>query len=112
MNSHRSSYFIYKPIFSSRGANIQLLNYKTPVPDEKDAIVQEYLPNPLLLRGYKFDLRIYVMLFSIEPLVIYIYKDGIGRFCTQPYEQPTFENFENKRIHLTNFEVNRFNEDE
>ena len=33
----------------------------------------------------------------------------MARFCTQKYEQPTFENFWNKRIHLTNFEVNRFN---
>ena len=109
MNEHQDKYFIFKPCFSSRGNNIQLINYKTGVPEGKDAIVQEYLRNPLLLRGYKFDLRIYVLLFSIEPLAIYIYHEGIGRFCTQKYEQPTFENFWNKRIHLTNFEVNRFN---
>lgn len=36
----------------------------------------------------------------------------MGRFCTQRYENPTFDNFQNKRIHLTNFEVNRFNEEE
>lgn len=63
------------------------------------------------MKGYKFDLRIYVLLYSVDPLQIYIYKEGIGRFCTAKYEAPTFENFENKRIHLTNFEVNRFNEE-
>ncbi|CAL6006962.1 Tubulin_tyrosine ligase [Hexamita inflata] len=111
MAKHPDNFFIFKPIFSSRGNNIQLLNHKIEIPSDKEAIVQEYLGNPLLLKGYKFDMRIYVMLFSIEPLAIYIYKEGIGRFCTQKYEKASFENFDNKRIHLTNFEVNRFNQE-
>ena len=68
MRSRPDTLFIYKPIFSSRGAGIELLSYQTEIPSEKDAIVQEYLTRPLLLNGYKFDLRIYVLLYNIEPL--------------------------------------------
>lgn len=48
-------------------------------------IVSEYIDNPLLLDGYKFDLRIYVALMSINPLRIYIYEDGLVRLATVKY---------------------------
>jgi len=48
-------------------------------------VVSEYVGRPLLIDGYKFDLRVYVALLSINPLRVYIYEDGLARFATQKY---------------------------
>ena len=44
------------------------------------AVVQRYIQNPLLIGGYKFDLRLYVCVPSFHPLTIYMYKEGIVRY--------------------------------
>lgn len=45
-------------------------------------IVQRYLTNPMLIDGLKFDLRIYVFITSVQPLRVFMYKDGLARFAT------------------------------
>lgn len=72
-------------------------------------IASEYIANPLLIDGYKFDLRIYVALTSINPLRIYMYEDGLARFATQKYKQVNSDPRQNKYVHLTNYSLNKFN---
>jgi hypothetical protein len=43
---------------------------------------QEYVKDPLLIDGLKFDLRVYASLISLDPVKIYVCKEGLARFCT------------------------------
>ncbi|ODN04837.1 Tubulin polyglutamylase TTLL6 [Orchesella cincta] len=47
--------------------------------------IQEYIGNPLLINGHKFDIGVYTVLTSINPLRIYIYRDVLFRFCPEQY---------------------------
>lgn len=70
-------------------------------------LVQEYIKNPLLIDGLKFDLRIYVLITSVDPLKLFIYKDGLVRFASEKYEEPTSKNLKNTFKHLTNYAINK-----
>lgn len=48
-------------------------------------IASEYISNPLLIDDYKFDLRVYVAITSINPLRVYMYEEGLTRFATVKY---------------------------
>ena len=69
-------------------------------------VVQEYINNPLLIDGLKFDIRIYVLMTSIEPLRLYIFEDGLVRFATRPYSNK-MEDLADNYIHLTNYTINK-----
>lgn len=48
--------------------------------------VQEFIQNPLLIDGYKFDVGVYAIVTSVEPLRVYIYTGEYGfRFCPKKY---------------------------
>jgi hypothetical protein len=70
-------------------------------------VVQRYLTKPYLIDGFKFDLRLYVLINGISPLRIYMWKDGLARFATVPYESPRPSNLSNLFMHLTNYAVNK-----
>jgi tubulin polyglutamylase TTLL11 len=73
-------------------------------------VIQEYIENPLLIDNKKFDMRLYVMLKSIDDIEIYLCKEGMARFCTEDYEEPTGDNLKQLFGHLTNFTLNKDNE--
>jgi tubulin polyglutamylase TTLL4 len=70
--------------------------------------VSKYLSKPHLIRGYKYDLRIYVLVTSYEPLKIYLFKEGLVRLATVPYTTSK-SSLKQRYIHLTNFSVNKNN---
>jgi len=41
-----------------------------------DVILQRYIVNPLLITRRKFDLRVYVAVTCLDPLRVYVYKEG------------------------------------
>jgi hypothetical protein len=63
-----------KPTSSSRGRGIYLLDDIGQLSYGEPMIVQRYLSDPLLLDGYKFDLRLYVLVTSFNPLEAFMYQ--------------------------------------
>ena len=62
-----------------------------------------------MIEGLKYDLRIYVMLYGLNPLRIFIHDKGLARFATEPYERPRASNIDNIYVHLTNYAINKMN---
>ena len=78
--------------------------------DRKGWVVQEYISNPLLLDELKFDLRIYVLLCSVDPLRAYVCSEGLVRLCSEKYVKPKASNLRDAYSHLTNYSLNKLNE--
>jgi tubulin polyglutamylase TTLL5 len=103
----KNSKWIVKPNASSQGRGIYLVDDINEVPMDEACIISRYIDNPLLINGYKFDLRIYVCVTCFEPLRIYMYEEGLARFASEPYT-PAAKG--NRYIHLTNYSVNKKHE--
>ncbi|KAJ6651706.1 hypothetical protein lerEdw1_020696, partial [Lerista edwardsae] len=103
--------FIVKPDGGCQGDGIYLVQEPTDVRmssnlQSRPAVVQEYISKPMLVDKLKFDIRLYVLLKSLEPLEVYVAQDGLSRFCTEPYQEPALRNLHRVFMHLTNYSLN------
>ena len=100
--------FIVKPQGKSKGNGISLATSIDEIDTSKEVVVQKYISNPLLLdeRQRKFDLRLYVLIVSINPLQIYLYDKGLVRFASDTYSND-LEDINTLCGHLTNFAINK-----
>ncbi len=105
--NRRRKNFIVKPDAGAQGRGIFLIRKLEDINVDSCFIVQKYISNPLLIDGLKFDLRFYVLITSIEPLTIYLYRNGLTRLATVPYEKPDDKNIKNVFMHLTNYSINK-----
>jgi tubulin polyglutamylase TTLL5 len=108
------SLWICKPTALSRGRGIYLISSPSDIVGASSSsstnggstqcVVSRYISNPYLIQGLKFDLRVYVLVTSFDPLRIYVYKEGLTRFASDPFNM---KDIENKFSHLTNYAVNK-----
>ncbi|KAJ8009051.1 hypothetical protein DPEC_G00084820 [Dallia pectoralis] len=103
-NSGRSGYWICKPVDQSRGRGIFIFKDIKDLVYNSSVIVQKYISDPLLIAGYKFDLRIYVCVKSFQPLTVYMHQEGLVRFATEKYN---LSSLDNPYSHLTNTSINK-----
>lgn len=62
---------------------------------------------PFLIDGLKFDMRIYVLVYGVDPLRVFLFREGLARFATHKYASPLKGNMDNMFIHLTNYAINK-----
>jgi len=59
-----------------------MISKSQKVVKKKGNLISEYVSNPHLIDGYKYDLRLYVLVTSLNPLKIYLFKEGLVRLCS------------------------------
>ncbi|XXQ37707.1 Tubulin--tyrosine ligase-like protein 9 [Plasmodiophora brassicae] len=99
--------FIVKPDGRCAGRGIFLADSLDRIDAAENQVCQLYVDPPYLLDGLKFDLRMYALLTSVDPLRVYLYRDGLVRFCTEPYVAPVGDNLSHTFSHLTNYALNK-----
>lgn len=104
-NFKNSNLWISKPYNLSRGRQVNVINDIKQI-KEKKVIVSKYI-KPHTLFGKKYDIRIMMLITSYDPLIIYLYTDGVLRFATHPYSTDKEFYIEDKFMHLTNNCVNK-----
>nr|XP_009942415.1 PREDICTED: probable tubulin polyglutamylase TTLL2 [Opisthocomus hoazin] len=101
----RPSYWICKPVDLSRGRGILIFQDIKDLVYDCAVIVQKYISNPLLIAGYKLDLRLYVCVTSFRPLTVYTYEEGLVRFATEKFDLGSLDDV---YAHLTNTSINKY----
>ena len=67
-------------------------------------IIQKYIENPLLYKGRKFDMRIWVLL--THQMKVYIFKEGHLKTCSIKYDINSRDSFS----HITNYSFQKHND--
>ncbi|XP_028844713.1 LOW QUALITY PROTEIN: tubulin polyglutamylase ttll6 [Denticeps clupeoides] len=102
--------FICKPDSGCQGRGIFLTRSSRDIRSGEHMICQVYVSRPFIIDGFKFDLRLYVLVTSCDPFRIFMYNEGLARFCTSQYNEPTNSNVEDVCMHLTNYAINKNSE--
>ena len=102
--------WIMKPNSMNNGSGIQIIQKNFKPTQKKGVLISDYIMNPHLIGGLKYDLRIYVLVGSMDPLRIYLHEEGIVKFATKGYTNES-DKINDKFVHLTNYSMNKENPD-
>lgn len=75
MRKNKEKTWICKPSKGAQGEGLQLINQIWEVSEQvqkNEFIIQDYIQKPLLFNKKKFDLRLYIVLFGVEPMHAYL----------------------------------------
>jgi len=112
----KSNLWIGKPRNDYGGTGIRVWHGTDPdlikVVRESDSaprsLIQHYLPDPLLIGGYKFHMRIHLLITNVSPLEAYVQENGQCLFSTKPYtlSSKTLGVHFDPPVHVTNMGLN------
>jgi tubulin monoglycylase TTLL15 len=78
--------------------------------NKSDKLYQVFMDNPFLIEGHAFDLGVFVLISSIDPLRIYRYNtEVLMRFCPEPYYPFDAGNIEKYVVHETHKHFTQMN---
>jgi hypothetical protein len=100
--------YLVKPTQNSQGRGIYILENPNEV--SGSCLVTKYIPNPGTLKGRKYDMRLYVLITSYDPLIVYLHNNGIVRIASEEYKLD-LKTLKNLWIHLTNTSFNEKNKE-
>ena len=102
--------WIAKPATGARGVGIavfdELLVMQRWLSQQQSGafVIQKYVETPLLIHGRKFDIRLFVLVTSLDPLVVFCSSDAYVRFASAPFaDAATSDLF----AHLTNHQIQK-----
>jgi len=95
-----------KPKSSSRGRGIFVTDDAGAVPLNDKTLAQRYINKPHLYEGHKYVFRFYLLITSVDPLRVYLYKDGFVKLASEPCAGNGVDNL---YAHLTNPDINALN---
>ncbi len=102
---HPDSLFIIKPKSGARGEGVSVVHARSLAGGglpAADTLVQDYISDPALIDGHKATLRVYVAATSMNPLRVYLFRDGFAHVATRPYAPSSSQDI---RAHVTNPDV-------
>jgi tubulin polyglutamylase TTLL2 len=112
----QQSYWIAKPKNDYGGHGVRVWRADDPdlrklVGDSQGkpvSVVQRYLSDPLLIGGYKFHMRIHMVVTSLDPPQAFVQRNGQCLFATQPYTlaQDSLGQSFRAPVHITNMTFN------
>ena len=112
LNGFRNIWML-KPSNLSRGRGVTCVNSLEPIEESLNAtndtgvIVQKYIENPLIIYKRKFDIRQWVLVTSLNPLTIWMWKEPYLRFGAEDY---IIDDLNNIYSHLTNNSIAKHSE--
>lgn len=109
--SRNPNIWIMKPVGMSRGRGITLIDDIVDVSYARPTVIQKYITNPLLFDGFKFDIRLYVLVTSFNPLEAFIYREGLARFGSRRFCISSIR-LNDQQVHLTNSSIQKEYDDD
>jgi hypothetical protein len=107
--THQPVTWIAKPRNDCCGHGIKLVPHIYSFLQNPDPLVIQRYVSPFLIDGFKFDFRFYLLISSLAPYTVYIYRDWLALSATKKYKPPRLSNHGDRFSHLTNTAVNKEN---
>ena len=80
------------------------IELRAPIYNCDKIIIQKYIEKPLLYKGRKFDMRVWVLV--TQNLKVYFFKEGHLKTCSITFDI----NSKNAYTHITNYSFQKYNE--